>query len=205
MAPNPPPFTLVVLGPEHPDLTALLEGARARGVLMAHTHCLPQALRWLETLSPDGLVCPPGLTAMTASRSWTWDGSPSQLAAIVDELRPPPRTELLRCGPLRALQTERKVYLAHQPHAAIELPEVEWRLLVCLMQRQGRVATRRDLLNEAWPAQAAPKSRSVDQVVSRLRRQLAPLGVEGQLRSLRGLGYRLDPAPLSEGSITPAA
>jgi DNA-binding response OmpR family regulator len=75
------------------------------------------------------------------------------------------------------------------------------RLLQHLVQQSGRVVSR-DMLRQAiWPEGFAqgprPQARSVDQVVRRLRQLLASLGLEDNLKSLRGLGYRLDadPAP----------
>lgn len=187
-----PPLTLVALGPEHPDLPALLDDARTRGVLIAHTHCLPQAMRWLESLAPDALVCTADRIPKQECPIWLWDGKPASLAALVNALRPPPSSGAQRFGALQTLELERKVFLIHRPQVAVQLPAVEWRLLICLLKQQGRAATRQELLEQAWPSQLAPKARSVDQVVSRLRRMLAPLGIGGQLVSLRGLGYRFD-------------
>lgn len=194
------PLTVVALGPEHPDLPGLIEKARSRGVLIAHTHCLPQAQKWLSTLAPDALLGPTSWAPNPPREVRPWDGEPQALNDFVDQLRAPARARALRCGELRAAEGSRRVFMASRPEASVELPDVEWRMFVCLVQHQGRVVTRSELLSEVWAPATAPKPRSVDQVVSRVRRALACLGAREQLRSLRGLGYRLDPVPLAERS-----
>lgn len=68
------------------------------------------------------------------------------------------------------------------------LTGLEFRLLVTLFSRRGRVQTREQLLQDVWGVLADVTSRTVDTHVKRLRRKL---GIAGQyIETLRGTGYR---------------
>jgi two-component system phosphate regulon response regulator PhoB len=70
----------------------------------------------------------------------------------------------------------------------IELTPTEYRLLVTLLERRGRVQSRQQLLENAWDIHARIETRTVDMHVQRLRTKL---GVHGDLiETVRGFGYR---------------
>jgi two-component system phosphate regulon response regulator PhoB len=70
----------------------------------------------------------------------------------------------------------------------VELTPTEYRLLVCLLERRGRVQSRQQLLEQAWDIHARIETRTVDMHVQRLR---AKLGDAGDLiETVRGFGYR---------------
>ena len=70
-----------------------------------------------------------------------------------------------------------------------ELTPIEYRLLLTLVERQGRVQSRPHLLETVWQAQPDLQTRTVDMHVNRLR---AKLGAAGDLiETVRGFGYRL--------------
>jgi two-component system phosphate regulon response regulator PhoB len=72
--------------------------------------------------------------------------------------------------------------------AEIELTPTEYRLLVSLLERRGRVQSRQQLLEHAWDIHARIETRTVDMHVQRLR---AKLGAAGDLiETVRGFGYR---------------
>lgn len=72
--------------------------------------------------------------------------------------------------------------------AEIELTPTEYRLLVTLLERRGRVQTRQQLLEQAWDIHARIETRTVDMHVQRLR---SKLGYSGALiETVRGFGYR---------------
>ena len=72
--------------------------------------------------------------------------------------------------------------------AEIELTPTEYRLLVSLLERRGRVQSRQQLLEHAWDIHARIETRTVDMHVQRLR---AKLGDAGDLiETVRGFGYR---------------
>lgn len=70
----------------------------------------------------------------------------------------------------------------------LDLTPTEYRLLVTLMERRGRVQSRQQLLETAWEIHARIETRTVDMHVQRLR---SKLGEHGSLiETVRGFGYR---------------
>jgi two-component system phosphate regulon response regulator PhoB len=70
----------------------------------------------------------------------------------------------------------------------VELTPTEYRLLVTLMERRGRVQSRQQLLESAWDIHVHIETRTVDMHVQRLR---AKLGHAGKwIETVRGFGYR---------------
>ena len=71
----------------------------------------------------------------------------------------------------------------------IELTPTEYKLLLTLAERRGRVQDRAQLLETVWDAAPDIQTRTVDMHVQRLR---AKLGSSGELiETVRGFGYRL--------------
>jgi two-component system catabolic regulation response regulator CreB len=72
----------------------------------------------------------------------------------------------------------------------LELPLTprEFELLATLARHEGRVLSRRDLIDEAWRPGENPTERSVDAHVKSVRRKLA--GAKNAIETVRGLGYR---------------
>ena len=71
---------------------------------------------------------------------------------------------------------------------AVDLTPTEYRLLVALLDRRGRVQSRKQLLESAWDVHARIETRTVDMHVQRLRLKLGEAG-EG-IETVRGFGYR---------------
>ncbi|MGH7555604.1 MAG: response regulator transcription factor, partial [Longimicrobiales bacterium] len=71
---------------------------------------------------------------------------------------------------------------------SIELTPTEYRLLVTLLERRGRVQTRQQLLETAWDIHARIETRTVDMHVQRLRAKLGDWG--SLIETVRGFGYR---------------
>ena len=70
----------------------------------------------------------------------------------------------------------------------VPLTATEYKLLLTLVERRGRVQTRPQLLETVWDAQPDIQTRTVDMHVQRLR---AKLGEVGELiETVRGFGYR---------------
>ena len=70
----------------------------------------------------------------------------------------------------------------------IELTPTEYRLLVSLLERRGRVQDRQQLLEAAWDVHARIETRTVDMHVQRLRTKLGSAG--HWIETVRGFGYR---------------
>jgi len=70
----------------------------------------------------------------------------------------------------------------------LDLTATEFKLLLTLIERRGRVQTRPQLLETVWEAQPDIQTRTVDMHVQRLRTKL---GESGQMiETVRGFGYR---------------
>lgn len=70
----------------------------------------------------------------------------------------------------------------------ISLTAMEFKLLVTLVQRQGRVQTRDQLLNDVWEMDASVTTRTIDTHIKRLRQKLGKIGK--YIETVRGHGYR---------------
>lgn len=72
---------------------------------------------------------------------------------------------------------------------------LEFRLIHHLARHQGRVFTRDELLDAVWGNTEFVTPRSVDTCVRRIRKKMETSnGSAHQLRTVRGVGYRLDPS-----------
>jgi len=72
----------------------------------------------------------------------------------------------------------------------VELTALEYRLLLTLAERHGRVQTRECLLQDVWGYNYAGDTRTVDTHITRLRTKLGSAGA--MIRTLRGFGYKLE-------------
>lgn len=92
---------------------------------------------------------------------------------------------MLLAGPLAIDRSAHRVTLEGQE---LSLTATEYKLLVTLLERRGRVQSRPQLLETVWDAQPDIQTRTVDMHVQRLRTKLGPLG--DQIETVRGFGYR---------------
>lgn len=70
----------------------------------------------------------------------------------------------------------------------ISLSRIEFELLTVLASQPGRVFTRENLLDRAWPDGGLVTDRTVDAHIKSLRRKL---GSPAWIETVRGVGYRL--------------
>jgi two-component system phosphate regulon response regulator PhoB len=70
----------------------------------------------------------------------------------------------------------------------LDLTATEYKLLLTLIERRGRVQTRPQLLETVWEAQPDIQTRTVDMHVQRLRTKLGDSG--RMIETVRGFGYR---------------
>ncbi len=95
-------------------------------------------------------------------------------------------TDTLVVGPL---EIDTAAHAVRVSGAAVELTATEYKLLLVLAERRGRVQARALLLQSVWDAAPDIQTRTVDMHVQRLR---AKLGIAGDLvETVRGFGYRL--------------
>jgi two-component system phosphate regulon response regulator PhoB len=70
----------------------------------------------------------------------------------------------------------------------LDLTATEYKLLVILAERRGRVQSRSQLLEHVWDAHPDIQTRTVDMHVQRLRNKLGKAA--DLLETVRGFGYR---------------
>ncbi|MGC1495961.1 MAG: phosphate regulon transcriptional regulator PhoB [Sulfitobacter sp.] len=73
----------------------------------------------------------------------------------------------------------------------IKLGPTEYRLLVTLLEKPGRVFSRDQLLDHVWGRDIYVDTRTVDVHVARLRKALSQFGGDDPIRTIRGAGYSL--------------
>jgi len=109
---------------------------------------------------------------------------------------PPGAGPVLKIGPLRLDGPRRRFSVRGE---AVELTAAELRLVEQLMRRPGQVMTRAELTRAALDRSIEAYDRSIDTLISKLRRKLDAAGVDRTcLRGVRGHGYVLDESVLAE-------
>ncbi len=99
---------------------------------------------------------------------------------------PAAASERVIIGPLSIDRGAMSVLVEDHP---VELTSTEYKLLLTLAERRGRVQGRAHLLETVWEAAPDIQTRTVDMHIQRLRTKL---GVAGDLiETVRGFGYRL--------------
>ena len=99
-------------------------------------------------------------------------------------------TPLLRSGPFQidVDSHEASVFVAGQPQKP-DLTLTEFKLLACLMRAPKRVFSREELLITCLP-EGDTQERTVDSHISKLRKKLEALDIQGVPLSVWGVGYR---------------
>jgi DNA-binding response OmpR family regulator len=91
-------------------------------------------------------------------------------------------------------QAERQVYV-HGQLLTPPLSNQQYQLLVMLVERPGKVYSRSEVIEAAWPGEAAEgvSDDAIDALVRRLRQRLAEIDPEHEfIVTVRGYGFRLD-------------
>ena len=96
--------------------------------------------------------------------------------------------DALVIGPLRIDRAAHRVSV--EGHA-VDLTPTEYKLLLTLAERRGRVQGRALLLETVWEAAPDIQTRTVDMHVQRLRSKLGRAGA--LIETVRGFGYRMNP------------
>lgn len=169
---------------------------RAPIMIIAQRNSEDAALTELENGADDFLVKPfgPGELAARARAAIRRGRAAKARAAIATDLSfsPPPVTY----GDISIDPTRRHVEV--EGHV-VKLTEQEFRLLYLLLTNPGVVFSREGLLAEIWGTNRYVTVRSVDTLVSRLRKRIEP-GVatadhddaqSRYVRTVRGVGYKL--------------
>lgn len=94
--------------------------------------------------------------------------------------------DLLQIGPIRIDRAAHRVAIANDE---VELTPTEYKLLITLAERRGRVQARGHLLETVWEAAPDIQTRTVDMHIQRLRTKLGDAG--DLIETVRGFGYRM--------------
>ena len=73
----------------------------------------------------------------------------------------------------------------------LKLGPTEYRLLVTLLEKPGRVFSRDQLLDHVWGRDVYVDTRTVDVHIARLRKTLTSLGGDDPIRTVRGAGFMI--------------
>jgi two-component system phosphate regulon response regulator PhoB len=108
-----------------------------------------------------------------------------RIQAVLRRSERVPAGSVIEIGPLKI---DREAHRAWVGGSEVILTALEFKLLVTLCDRRGRVQTRDRLLSDVWGIDAEITSRTVDTHVKRLREKLGPIG--DLIETVRGVGYR---------------
>lgn len=112
-----------------------------------------------------------------------------RVAAILRRVRSPAPAarDVMVAGPIRIDRDAHEVTVEGR---RLDLTPTEFRLLLTLVERRGRVLARTQLLQTVWDAAPDIQTRTVDMHVQRLRSKLGPVGE--LIETVRGFGYRIN-------------
>lgn len=94
--------------------------------------------------------------------------------------------DVIAAGPLAIDRATHAVTVSGRP---VELTPTEYKLLILLAERRGRVQPRQHLLQLVWEAAPDVQTRTVDMHVQRLRGKLGE--ASDLIETIRGFGYRM--------------
>lgn len=181
------PPDLIILDWMLPDISGIEICRRFRA--MAETKDIPiimltargeeaDRIRGLETGADDYIVKPYSPAEMVA-----------RVRALLRRTRPSLTDGTLEYAGITVDASQHKVTRQGQ---SIHLGPKEYRLLLTLMERPGRVLTRGQLLDLVWGQDTYIEDRTVDVHIRRLRKALELPRTKDPIRTVRGAGYALN-------------
>ena len=132
----------------------------------------------LELGADDYVVKPFGLRELIA-----------RIHAVTRRTQPAPVAGPLRVGPL---EVDGRARRARLDGTELALTAKEFDLLAALAAEPGAVVSRQQLLRQVWDTDWYGQTKTIDVHVGSLRRKL---GDPGWIETVRGVGFRLRPAP----------
>ena len=173
-------LAIVDLGLPGADGKELVRRLRRRGeplplLILTARDTLEDRVTGLELGADDFMVKPFQLPEVVARVRALIRRSRSVLSSEIDH------------GPLKMDLSRRSASLAGQP---IELTGREWSILECLLLHAPKVVSKERLLQSISGWDTELTQNAIEVYVSRLRYKLEPGGI--RIRTVRGIGYRLD-------------
>lgn len=154
--------------PETRGIPIIMLSARAEEV---------DRIRGLETGADDYVIKPYSVLELMA-----------RARAQLRRVRPSTAGVVLEHEDIRLDPESHRVYRGDK---VLKLGPTEFKLLVTLMERPGRVFSREQLLDLVWGRDIYVDTRTVDVHVGRLRKSLMHFGGADPVRTVRGAGYAL--------------
>ncbi|UWR28078.1 phosphate regulon transcriptional regulator PhoB [Sulfitobacter sp. S223] len=154
--------------PETREIPVIMLSARSEEV---------DAVRGLDTGADDYVVKPYNLRELMA-----------RVRNQLRRVRPAASGEVLSFDDIQLNAETHRVTRADEE---IKLGPTEFRLLVVLMEKPGRVFSRDQLLDLVWGRDIYVDTRTVDVHIARLRKALSAKGGADPIRTVRGTGYAL--------------
>ncbi|MBI5847891.1 MAG: response regulator [Nitrospirae bacterium] len=121
--------------------------------------------------------------------------SPRELAARIRAVLRRAGERMASDGTIRVgeLQINRETYTVLKNNLPVALSSTEFRLLLYLAERRGRIFSRDQLLDAAWKDEAFVEPRTVDVHIRRLRTHIEDDPSDPRyIRTRRGIGYYMD-------------
>ena len=95
----------------------------------------------------------------------------------------------LQFGPLRVDATTHRAWVGEQE---LQLRPKEFAILTFLVRNGDNVATRTRILENVWGYDFDPLTNALDVHITSLRRRLKEASSQVRIRTMRGVGYRLE-------------
>jgi two-component system response regulator MprA len=118
---------------------------------------------------------------------------PFDIEEVVARLQALLRRSALDSGPApdQSLVLDPSQHIVSSGERTQALTPTEFRLLAALAGRPGKTIHRRDLIRTAWPHGAVVHDNTLDVYIARIRRKLTQLPDAPTIKTLHGVGYRL--------------
>ena len=120
---------------------------------------------------------------------------------LKQDLPSPPPPPLVEVGGLSLVPNW---YHTHYRGHTIDLSRLEFDLLLELASHDGRAVPRTALIQSVWPNGSKDTKSLLTAAIKRIRTKFEPLGIDQAVKTVRGIGYRLDRQVLCESGIEAA-
>ncbi len=89
------------------------------------------------------------------------------------------------------VRVDKERFLVFKDGEELSLPKKEFELLALLISKPGKVFTREEILSGVWGDDVVVGDRTIDVHVRKLREKIG----EGYIETVKGVGYKFEPAP----------
>ncbi|MDD5644659.1 MAG: response regulator [bacterium] len=98
------------------------------------------------------------------------------------------RDDIIHIGGIMAINPEK--YQVAAENRKIELTSTEFKILMLLASKPGRVFSREQILDHLWGSEKAVVDRTIDVHIKNLREKLGSAG--SLIKNMRGVGYKIE-------------